>query len=209
MSEFERFMRGLTNKDYKVVRTDKKAFGERLIAEKSRWGRANFRVLVYHFSKSKPSIKDFLAFTKDFEGFFGKFDRNYYIKGGYFLTYGEYDKKEFNYILNKLDTKISKLVKIKSLKAVVSEKAKKRRKIPKHVRNLVWTKYIGAEKPKGKCYVCRKAISFMSFEVGHDKAIAKGGYDHIDNLRPICKDCNLAMGTMSIKEFKRKYFKNT
>jgi len=86
------------------------------------------------------------------------------------------------------------------------EKRKARREIPKHIKTLVWNRYIGATKAEGKCYVCGETIHIRSFEVGHNKAVAKGGSDHPDNLRPICRGCNLAMGTMSIEAFKRKYF---
>ena len=117
MSEFEKLKKSLANEGYKCINTRKKDFGKRLIFEKHRRGRANFRILVYHF-KRKPSVKDFLKFIMDFEKFFEKFDKkgDYYLKGGYFVTYGEYDKKEFKYILNKLDREIAELIKVKSLK---------------------------------------------------------------------------------------------
>lgn len=84
-----------------------------------------------------------------------------------------------------------------------------RKKIPKAIKELVWAKYIGMDKPMGKCYVCRRPIHFTDFEVGHNKAVAKGGSNNPNNLRPICRKCNLAMGTMSIETFKRKYFSKT
>lgn len=86
------------------------------------------------------------------------------------------------------------------------EEKPKRRKIPVAVKNTVWSKYIGANKAEGKCYVCRKTIHITDFELGHNKAVAKGGKDNINNLRPICKTCNSSMGTMSIERFKAKYF---
>ena len=85
-------------------------------------------------------------------------------------------------------------------------KRKTRRKIPKAVKEAVWAKYIGINKAEGKCYVCKRTIHITSFEVGHNKAVAKGGSDNINNLRPICRPCNLAMGTMSIETYKRKYY---
>jgi 5-methylcytosine-specific restriction endonuclease McrA len=51
-------------------------------------------------------------------------------------------------------------------------------------------------------------IHFSSFDVGHNRARAKGGYDNIDNLRPVCRDCNSAMGTITIEEFKKTYFED-
>lgn len=88
-------------------------------------------------------------------------------------------------------------------------KTKLRRKIPKAVKEAVWGRYIGIKKAEGKCYVCNRTIHITRFEVGHNKAVARGGSDNITNLRPICRSCNLAMGTMSIETFKRKYFSKT
>jgi 5-methylcytosine-specific restriction endonuclease McrA len=35
---------------------------------------------------------------------------------------------------------------------------------------------------------------------------AKGGPTTVENLRPICAQCNLCMGTSNLEEFKRKFF---
>ena len=81
----------------------------------------------------------------------------------------------------------------------------KRRPIDKNLRSIVWHKYF-KDKMIGKCYVCSKPVTYDNFEVGHNKAVAKGGSNNINNLRVICKSCNRAMGTMSIEVYKRKYF---
>src|SRR3989338_543656 len=87
-----------------------------------------------------------------------------------------------------------------------SEKSeKKRRPIDKNVRHLVWTKY-NKSSLSGKCYACKTPITFQHFHVGHNKAVAKGGKDNINNLRPICSSCNNSMGAMSIERYKTKYF---
>jgi len=82
----------------------------------------------------------------------------------------------------------------------------RRRTIPKAVKMSVWNKYIGALNAEGKCYVCRKTIHISDFEAGHNKAKSKDGKDTPSNLRPICRGCNLSMGTQSIESYKAKYY---
>jgi hypothetical protein len=95
------------------------------------------------------------------------------------------------------------------LASLVSKKKKTiRRTIPKSVKDSVWKKYFGANQPYGKCHVCEKTIHIQDFDIGHNKAVAKGGTDNINNLRPICRTCNNSMKTMSIETFKKKYYTN-
>ena len=83
---------------------------------------------------------------------------------------------------------------------------KKRRPIDKNTRDAVWIKYMG-NKVEGKCYCCGiRTIHITDFQVGHNKAVAKEGKDNISNLRPICGPCNRGMRTMSIEQYKAKYF---
>jgi 5-methylcytosine-specific restriction endonuclease McrA len=86
-----------------------------------------------------------------------------------------------------------------------TKKSKRRKSCPKAVKQSVWLKYFG-EKMIGKCYVCKRSISYMNFEVGHNKPVAKGGKSKINNVRPICRTCNRSMGTIAIEDFKKKYF---
>ena len=83
----------------------------------------------------------------------------------------------------------------------------KKKAIPKHVKTLVWNKYIGSDKAKASCLSCRQEeISIRSFHCGHVIAEAKGGDMTINNLRPICAACNGSMGTMSMNEFTNQFF---
>jgi|GEM_PF-2702574 len=86
------------------------------------------------------------------------------------------------------------------------DEPRKRKAIPKGVRDSVWKMYAGVDKTEGKCYVCGTTITVFNFDVGHNKAKAKGGSDKIDNLRPICRSCNSSMGTMSIETYKAKHY---
>lgn len=79
------------------------------------------------------------------------------------------------------------MVKISTIKKVT---------IPKRVRELVWKKNVG-KKWRGKCYVswCDNYFNVMSaWHVGHNQPESKGGSIDINNLKPICSECNLGMG---------------
>jgi len=67
--------------------------------------------------------------------------------------------------------------------------------IPKRIRELVWTTHNG-ETFAHKCFVtwCNNNINVFNFQVGHDIPESKGGTIDIDNLKPICGNCNLSMG---------------
>lgn len=83
-----------------------------------------------------------------------------------------------------------------------------RKAISKDLREKVWLKYM-KNKVQGKCYCCRiKPIHFTDFFVGHDKSVFAGGTNHINNLRPICRSCNLGMKTKSIEWYRNKYYAN-
>ena len=79
---------------------------------------------------------------------------------------------------------------------------KKREKIPKEIRGLVWRKRNG-ENLRGECYCCGEELVFENFECGHVVARCLGGNIAVDNLEPICKKCNLDMRTMNLEEYKK------
>lgn len=122
MDEFEKFKRKFLRKEYKFIRTYKKDFGERIIAEhKSGWLRTDKRALICHFTR-KPTVKDLGRFVKDFEKFIDQFESNYDVVGGYLVTHGAYDKEGFKLFLERVDEEIRKYIMIVSLK---EEKPKK------------------------------------------------------------------------------------
>ena len=84
----------------------------------------------------------------------------------------------------------------------------KKKNIPKRIRELVWKNNIG-EEWKGKCYVawCDNVFTVLSsWHVGHNKPESKGGTIDINNLKPICCDCNLGMGNRyTIEEWSTEF----
>lgn len=82
----------------------------------------------------------------------------------------------------------------------------KKKKIPKHIKTLIWNKYIGDDIIKHKCLCCKKeTIRNTDFEAGHILSEHNGGTNEIDNLRPICRPCNSSMGTMHMIEYIKMY----
>jgi len=83
----------------------------------------------------------------------------------------------------------------------------KRKKIPKHIKTLVWNKYMGVDTAQSDCVSCRSVkITNRSFHCGHVIAESKGGDMNINNLRPICDACNGSMATRSMNEFTKEFF---
>ena len=85
----------------------------------------------------------------------------------------------------------------------------KRRNIPKQIKEELWIIYNG-DTFKGKCYCCKKEINHGgAWHAGHVIAAENGGDDSVENLRPICPACNLAMGIQNLYDFmKRCYPRN-
>jgi hypothetical protein len=98
-------------------------------------------------------------------------------------------------ILISLHNNLDKLKQGKATKARISKQFKKE----------LWTKYCG-EKMVNDCWCCKKAIDALTYHAGHILAEANGGPVTLDNLRPICTDCNVAMGTENMKDYANKVF---
>jgi hypothetical protein len=119
MSKFEKWLKR-NWKDYSFTRW-KKDFGQRLVGKyEGGFWHGNNTVLVYHFIERKPTVEDFAGFLKDFEKFYGQYEGDYEIDGGYFVVNEEYDKKACHLLLRKMDEDLRDLVQIK----VLEEKSK-------------------------------------------------------------------------------------
>jgi len=81
----------------------------------------------------------------------------------------------------------------------------KKKTVPKVLRDLAWSKWIGEDIGKAKCLCCEiNDIKMSSFHCGHVIAEVNGGKTEVDNLRPICSACNLSMGSENLNTFKAR-----
>ena len=83
---------------------------------------------------------------------------------------------------------------------------KKKEPIPAAIKTLVWNKWTGEKEAEAGCYCCRvTTISMRHFHCGHVISEKHGGGVTIDNLRPICANCNLSMGSMNMMDFIERF----
>jgi len=75
-------------------------------------------------------------------------------------------------------------------------------------RHKLWTGHYG-NTMETVCKICEmNRISVSQFDAGHIISRKEGGSDHMGNLVPICRACNLAMGTENMMNFARRVNKN-
>lgn len=83
----------------------------------------------------------------------------------------------------------------------------RKKTIPKCLKRAVWDSVFGPEVGEALCVCCkRQKIRQIEFACGHIVAESKGGLTTIENLVPICNQCNLSMGSKHLHEFRATYF---
>lgn len=92
-------------------------------------------------------------------------------------------------------------------KAVDYNEKRKKKPIPKAVKDAVWKKYHN-DNGVAKCFVCEcNEIRMNAFHAGHIVSDKHGGLPVVDNLIPICATCNTSMGATNLYDFKKEHFK--
>lgn len=82
---------------------------------------------------------------------------------------------------------------------------KRKETIPNSRKTEVWNTYIGVEKGQAKCVCCLvNTITSRSFHTGHVIPESDGGTIEVENLRPICADCNSSMGSKNMVSWMKK-----
>jgi 5-methylcytosine-specific restriction endonuclease McrA/uncharacterized C2H2 Zn-finger protein len=124
--------------------------------------------------------------------------------------------QEFEKLLNLLNTKhnaLSRSVMIdrsinSTPKANIPEKnVKKNTRIPNSRRIAAWNAHIGITVGQAKCMCCEhNLITQHKFTCGHIISRADGGTIEIENLRPVCDDCNNDMGNENMRTFAARIY---
>ena len=74
------------------------------------------------------------------------------------------------------------------------------------MKRKVWDEHIGKKIGEAKCLCCKITdITQLSFHCGHVIPECKGGELILSNLRPICQNCNLSMGTKNMDDFIKSF----
>ena len=101
---------------------------------------------------------------------------------------------------------IKKIHEEKTGVTVTRAKKKKKKKINNALKKQSWNKYIGQEVGQVFCIVCNhNFISQHSFEAGHIISEKNNGPGHLDNILPICSDCNRSMGSTNMENYIQQY----
>ena len=83
-----------------------------------------------------------------------------------------------------------------------------RARISGPLRKQIWEKYVG-QSTEAKCLCCCKNVitpisNCKTFQAGHIISHHNGGKTTIDNLLPICRDCNNNMGTENWDDYVKR-----
>ena len=96
--------------------------------------------------------------------------------------------------------------KLNKEKKLSKQSIKKKEAIPSTVKRLVWNTHIGESIGKSKCKCCKVTeITQLSFHCGHIISELHGGEAVVNNLKPICQNCNSSMGSCNMVEFIKKH----
>lgn len=122
---------------------------------------------------------------------------------GFYLGMYKHVSDNFGYKWVQAIIEIETGVKIKDDSKNKSGKSK----IPKKLKNDSWDKYVGKEHGITLCICCNNTqIDSKSFVGGHIISEKNGGKINIDNIVPICSECNSSMGSTNMNIFMENYY---
>ena len=91
---------------------------------------------------------------------------------------------------------------------IIPAKKKRRAGITGEMRLAVWEKWVG-QRTRAKCFCCWQAdITMLSnhktFHAGHIISDHNGGETSINNMLPICRDCNMNMSAENWDDYVKR-----
>lgn len=133
---------------------------------------------------------------------------NIYTKckqSGLYLGLFKYVHDDFGYkwVKKIIEHQTGEIVKCEKQK----QKQKQKQSIPKKVKNDSWDTYIGKEYGIAYCISCNSTeIQQKNFIGGHIVSEKNGGTVTLNNIIPICSECNLSMGCRNMDDFIRDHY---
>lgn len=169
--------------------------------------------MVNKFNMTEDSVRDWIEYIKELNKFYSeqsdqtllsygiknnliKEARNESFYLGMFRNYEWIER-----LLERPSTSFEDQVHL-----VVEKEFKLRQRISRTLRNEVWRKRCN-DKINGECYCCSEEISITNFDCGHIVSVKDGGSNDLENLEPVCRSCNLHMGTMNMISYKKLFNK--
>ncbi len=61
------------------------------------------------------------------------------------------------------------------------------------------------KKQKGRCMYCGRKVPRDLFDLDHKNPVAQGGTNRKSNFQLLCRSCNTRKGSLTDREFRRKY----
>lgn len=110
-----------------------------------------------------------------------------------------------------LETKIALKQKTEPTIESIEEKLpRKRKNFNYSSTTLVWKSVYGDILSNAKCKICAERVFNLEdrdkWEIAHIVAFSKGGSDDFSNLRPVCRECNRAMGSKNLVDYCKKMY---
>lgn len=127
----------------------------------------------------------------DIDNYLYKKTQNKLEESGFYLSVTNVNW--FNNFINDEDEIIIKPQKIK------------KKAIPKKIKTKIWEKRFNTS-AKGFCICCSSELDKTEFHAGHILSEFNGGLIEVDNLEPICSQCNASMQTMRMDDYIKKYY---
>lgn len=134
------------------------------------------------------------------------------VKPIFSYIYSEITKNNKNNNLNNKNNSIINWVEPENMGCTNTKKEvnnntveiKKKKAIPKKIRDAVWLKYHG-DKDEGVCYSCGEKVKRYNagWQCSHVHSESTGGEISVENLRTGCIGCNLSCGDKNLYAFIR------